>query len=290
MIKALIRSLRPQQWVKNIIVFAALVFDRQLLNGQGLLRTVLGVIIFCAVSSAVYLMNDILDIEADRQHPQKKNRPIASGKLPIPVAAIAAFFLAISSLIGAYFLAARFFTVILTYLLIQIAYSTFLKNQPIIDVLVLASGFLLRVGSGTTLIDVERFSPWLYMCTGLLALFIGFGKRRAELTVLESAAEDHRIALRGYTIPLLDKLITIVSTATLMAYSLYTISAPNIKDNHAMLITVVFVIYGLFRYQYLLEVKQEGGAPVEVLLHDRPLQITVLLWGLSVLLIFYFLK
>jgi hypothetical protein len=164
-----------------------------------------------------------------------------------------------------------------------------LKTQPIIDVMVLASGFLLRVGAGTTLIAVERFSPWLYMCTGLLALFIGFGKRRAEMTVLQGNAGDHRVALRGYTIPLLDKLITIVSTATLMAYSLYTISAPNISDNHAMLITVVFVIYGLFRYQYLLEVKEEGGAPVEVLMHDRPLQIDVLLWGLSVLVIFYFL-
>lgn len=289
MIKALIRSLRPHQWVKNVILFAALVFDRQLLNWQGLQRSILGVAIFCAISSSVYLMNDLLDIESDRQHPKKKTRPIASGALPIPVAVGSSIFLGVGGLVSAFFLSQNFFYVILTYLLIQIAYSTFLKTQPIIDVMVLASGFLLRVGAGTTIIAVERFSPWLYMCTGLLALFIGFGKRRAEMTVLQENAGHHRVALRGYTIPLLDKLITIVSTATLMAYSLYTISAPNISDHHAMLITVVFVIYGLFRYQYLLEVKEEGGAPVEVLLHDRPLQIDVLLWGLSVVVIFYFL-
>ena len=289
MIKALLRAIRPHQWVKNSIIFAALVFDRQLLNWQGFLRTLFGVIIFSIVSSAVYLMNDLLDIESDRQHPKKKNRPIASGQLSIAAAITVSILLFAAGLIAAYALAPAFFAVILTYILIQVAYSTFLKNQPIIDVLVVASGFLLRVGAGNTLILVERFSPWLYMCTGLLALFIGFGKRRAELTVLKDNAGDHRVALRGYTIPLLDKLITIVSTATLMAYSLYTISAPNISENHAMLITVVFVIYGLFRYQYLLEIKEEGGAPVEVLMHDRPLQITVVLWAISVLIIFYLL-
>lgn len=289
MIKALLRAIRPHQWVKNSIIFAALVFDRQLLNWQGFLRTLFGVIIFSIVSSAVYLMNDLLDIESDRQHPKKKNRPIASGQLSIAAAITVSILLFAAGLTAAYALAPAFFAVILTYILIQVAYSTFLKNQPIIDVLVVASGFLLRVGAGNTLILVERFSPWLYMCTGLLALFIGFGKRRAELTVLKDNAGDHRVALRGYTIPLLDKLITIVSTATLMAYSLYTISAPNISENHAMLITVVFVIYGLFRYQYLLEIKEEGGAPVEVLMHDRPLQITVVLWAISVLIIFYLL-
>lgn len=289
MIKVLFKALRPHQWIKNGIIFAALVFDRQLSNWNGLLRIALGMLIFCAISSAVYLMNDILDIESDRQHPKKKNRPIASGQLPIPTALITAIILGVVGLIGAFLLSPGFFGVILTYVLIQIAYSTFLKNQPIIDVMVLASGFLLRVGAGTTLIDVERFSPWLYMCTGLLALFIGFGKRRSELSVLKESAGDHRLSLRGYTIPLLDSLITIVSTATLMAYSLYTISAPNISDDHGMLITVVFVIFGLFRYQYLLEVKEEGGAPVEVLMHDRPLQITVILWGLSILVIFYLL-
>lgn len=287
MIKAFIKEIRPHQWVKNGIIFAALVFDRQLLNLNSILRTVLGLIVFCAISSSVYLMNDLLDVESDRQHPKKKFRPIASGELPQSIAIAAAIILGIVSLSGAYLLSPGFFGVVLAYALIQVAYSTFLKNQPIIDVLVLATGFLLRVGAGTTLIEVERFSPWLYMCTGLLALFIGFGKRRAELTVLKESAGEHRVALRGYTIPLLDKLITIVSTATLMAYSLYTISAPNISDNHAMLITVIFVIFGLFRYQYLLEVKEEGGAPVEVLMHDRPLQVTVALWGISVLIIFY---
>ena len=290
MLKAFIRALRPHQWVKNGILYAALVFDRQLLNGQALLRTSLAVLVFCAISSAVYLMNDVVDIESDRQHPKKKDRPIASGALPVPAAIIGSVVLGIGGLISAYFLSIGFFLVVLTYIAIQIAYSTFLKNQPIIDVLVLASGFLLRVGAGPTLIVVERFSPWLFMCTGLLALFIGFGKRRAELVVMESTAGNHRKALRGYTIPLLDKLITIVSAATLMAYSLYTIAAPNAGKNHAMLFTVIFVVYGLFRYQYLLEIKKEGGAPVEVLLHDRPLQIDIALWGISVLVIFYLLS
>lgn len=289
MIKAFLRAIRPHQWVKNSIIFAALVFDRQLLNWQGVLRTLLGVILFSIISSAVYLMNDLLDIESDKQHPKKKNRPIASGELPIPAAITASIVFFLVGLVFGYLLSPAFFGVILAYVLIQVAYSTFLKNQPIIDVFVIASGFLLRVGAGNTLILVERFSPWLYMCTGLLALFIGFGKRRAELSVLKESAGDHRIALRGYTIPLLDKLITIVSTATVMAYSLYTISAPNVSGNHAMLITVIFVLYGLFRYQYLLEVEEEGGAPVEILMHDRPLQLTVVLWAASVLVVFYLL-
>jgi 4-hydroxybenzoate polyprenyltransferase len=289
MIKALLRSMRPYQWVKNIILFAALIFDRQLLNWQGLMRTLLGVILFCLLSSAVYIMNDLLDIEADRQHPRKKHRPIASGKLTIPIAVAASAFLGVASLTAGFFLTTSFFFVLLTYVIIQLAYSSFLKNQPIIDVMVLASGFLLRVGAGVTLIQVERFSPWLYMCTGLLALYIGFGKRRAELVSLQHTAENHRKSLRGYSIDLLDKYLTIVSSATLMAYSLYTISAPSVSGNFNMLLTVPFVVYGIFRYNYLLEFKGVGGAPEEVLMTDRPLQITLLLWGISVIVLFYLL-
>lgn len=281
--------MRPYQWVKNVILFAALIFDRQLLNWQSLLRTLAGVVLFCLLSSAVYLMNDLLDIEADRQHPRKKHRPIASGKLPIPVAITASALLGVLSLMGGFFLSTSFFLVLLTYVIIQLAYSSFLKNQPIIDVMVLASGFLLRVGAGVTLIQVERFSPWLYMCTGLLALFIGFGKRRAELVSLQTTAENHRKALRGYSIDLIDKYLTIVSSATLMAYSLYTISAPSVNGNFNMLITVPFVVYGIFRYTYLLEFKGVGGTPEEVLMTDRPLQMTILLWGISVIILFYLL-
>jgi 4-hydroxybenzoate polyprenyltransferase len=165
-----------------------------------------------------------------------------------------------------------------------------LKHIPLIDVLVLASGFVLRVGAGVSIIEVQRFSPWLYVVTTLLALYLGFGKRRAELSLLEQDANAHRRVLSGYNIALLDQLITIVSGTTIVAYSLYTFSAPNLPTNHSMMLTIPFVIYGIFRYLYLIQVEQAGGEPEEMLLSDRPLQATILLWGLSVLLFLYVLK
>jgi 4-hydroxybenzoate polyprenyltransferase len=230
-----------------------------------------------------------MDIEGDRNHPKKKNRPIASGKLPIPVAIAAAVIILVITLSLSYLLAPAFFAIAITYFLLNLVYSKWLKHIPLVDVLVLASFYVIRVAAGVSLIAVERFSPWLYVVTTLGALYLGFGKRRAELTLLSDNAISHRRVLEGYTIPFLDQLILIVSSTTIIAYSLYTFSAPNLPENHAMMLTVPFVIYGIFRYLYLIEVKEVGGAPEDLLFSDRPLQATIVLFGVSVLIIFYFL-
>ncbi|MEN4010938.1 MAG: decaprenyl-phosphate phosphoribosyltransferase [Chloroflexota bacterium] len=287
MLLPLIKTLRLRQWPKNVFVLAAVVFDRQLLNPDAIIKSLAGMLLFCLLSSSVYIINDILDAEADRNHPQKRNRPIASGKLPIPVAAITAALLLMFTLPLAFFLSSLFGWIALIYFLVNLAYSTRLKHIPLIDVLIIAAGFVLRVAGGVSLIVVERFSPWLYVVTTLFALYIGFGKRRAELTLLAQDANNHRRVLEGYTLTLLDQLITIVSSTTIVAYSLYTFSAPNLPDNHTMMLTIPFVIYGIFRYLYLIQVEKAGGAPEDILLSDRPLQITVALWGMSVLFVFY---
>ncbi|MBE3143728.1 MAG: decaprenyl-phosphate phosphoribosyltransferase [Planctomycetes bacterium] len=287
MLFELLKTMRPRQWTKNVFVLAAMVFDRQLTHPVALLHSIAGFMLFCLASSAVYILNDIIDVEADRNHPKKRNRPIASGKLPIPVAGIVAIVLLVVACTLAYILSKGFFLIILVYLLVNLAYSTWLKHIPLIDVIVLASFYVLRVASGVSLIQVQRFSPWLYIVTTLLALYIGFGKRRAELSLLAGDANSHRRVLDGYTIPFLDQLITIVSSTTIIAYSLYTFTAPNLPVSHSMMLTIPFVLYGIFRYLYLIQVKEEGGAPEDLILGDRPLQITVVLFGIAVMLIFY---
>ncbi len=287
MLKALIKTMRPRQWTKNGFVMAAIIFDRQLFIVNSLLRSAAAMLLFCLLSSTVYIINDVMDVEADRQHPEKRKRPIAAGQLPIPVAITAAVIIFAVTMVLAYLLSPEFAIIALVYFLVNLAYSTRLKHIPLLDVLILASGFVLRVGAGVSVIHVERFSPWLYMVTTLFALYLGFGKRRAELTLLSGNANLHRRVLEGYTLPLLDQLITIVSGTTIVAYSLYTFSAPNLPANHSMMLTIPFVLYGIFRYLYLIQVKKEGGAPEELLLKDRPLQATVLLYGLAVLLVFY---
>ena len=300
MLRALIKTMRPRQWTKNAFVFAALVFDRQLPNPEALFvgqdwtqlipffRTFAAFVLFCLISSSVYIINDIADVQADRQHPTKRNRPIASGRLPIPVAAVAAGILLLVTVPLAYLLSPWLAAVTLVYFIVNLAYSLWLKHVPLIDVLIIAAGFVLRVTGGVLALEsVQRFSPWLYVVTTLLALYLGFGKRRAELAMLADGASSHRKVLDGYTIPLLDQLILIVSSTTIVAYSLYTFSAPNLPQNHAMMLTIPFVLYGIFRYLYLIQVEQAGGAPEELLLADRPLQASIALWGFSVLLIMY---
>ena len=287
MFKEIIKSMRIKQWIKNVFILAALVFDRQLTNLNSTLKTLLGLFLFCLLSSSIYLINDILDAKADRNHPIKKSRPIASGQLPTPIALITALTFAILSLSIAYWLSPVFAIICGIYFLQNLAYSKWLKNIPIIDVLIIALGFVLRVAAGVSIIQVERFSPWLYVVTTLLALYLGFGKRRAELTLLAHEANQHRPVLDSYTIPFLDQLITIVSSTTIITYSLYTFSAPNLPKNHTMMLTIPFVLYGIFRYLYLISVKESGGAPEELVLTDRPLQLSILLWGISVITIFY---
>jgi len=285
MLRLILKSMRPRQWTKNIFIFAALVFDGKLFHLNDFLRTLAGFGFFCLISSSVYIFNDLLDIEADRKHPVKKNRPIASGKIPLSVAIIVGSLLALVALLGGYLLAWQFSLTMLIYFALMQAYSKWLKHIPILDVLILAGGFVLRVHSGTTLITVQRFSPWLYVLMTLLALYLGFGKRRAELTLLSDNANAHRKVLDGYTLPLLDQFITIVSASTILAYSLYTFD--RLPNNHNLMLTIPFVIYALFRYLYLIQVKQIGGEPEEILLSDRPFQISIVLWALAVLAVFY---
>ena len=287
MLTALIKTMRPRQWTKNIFIFAALVFDKQLFHADAFLRTLAGFALFCLISSSVYIFNDIADVEADRQHPEKKNRPIPSGKLPVSTAWVAGIVLVLITVVTSYFLTPGFGAVVLIYFVLFMAYTKWLKHIPILDVLILAAGFVLRVHAGVTLIAVERFSPWLYVVMSLLSLFLGFGKRRAEIALLAQGAGSHRKVLEGYTLPLLDQYIMIVSGTTIVAYSLYTFSAPNVPENHSMMLTIPFVMYTIFRYLYLIQVENIGGSPEEILLTDRPFQIAMILWGAAVLAIFY---
>ena len=287
MLKALIKTMRPRQWPKNGFVFFAMIFDKQLFIPESFLRTVEGFFLFCLMSSAVYIFNDLADIEVDRQHPKKKHRPLASGELPLSVAMTTALVLVVIVIPLGYLLSPAFAGILALYFIINLLYSRWLKHVPILDVLIVSSGFVLRVAAGITLITVERFSPWLYVVTTLFSLYIGLGKRRAEMNLLAQGAASHRKVLDGYTIPLLDQYITIVSSTTIVAYSLYTFSAPNLPANHTMMLTIPFVVYGIFRYLQLIQMGHAAGSPDEVALKDRSLQITVLLWGLAVIGVFY---
>lgn len=283
----ILKSMRPRQWPKNIFIFGALVFDRQFFLVDPLLRTCAGFFLLCLASGTVYLINDIADRKQDQLHPSKRRRPVASGALPVGVAAGAAAVFAPVAVGLSFLLSPAFAILVAGYLLLNLAYSFVLKHIPILDALTVASCYVFRVAGGVLLITVERFSPWLYVCTVLLALYISFGKRRSELTLLADGAANHRRVLDGYTIPLLDSYIHIVSAATIVAYSLYTFTAPNLPANHAMMLTIPFVVYGIFRYLYLVQVENIGDTPEEIVLTDRPLQAAVLLWGACAMLMMY---
>ena len=289
MFKNIIKTFRIKQWLKNGFLFAAIIFDGQLFNIDAFSHTFAGFLVFCLLSSSVYTLNDVFDKEADKQHPIKSSRPIASGKIPLHTAVFIALLMSSTALIAAYFLSPSFLVLCGVYLFMNILYSKWLKHIPILDVMIIAAGFVIRVAAGVSLIKVDRFSPWLYVVTTLLSLFIGFGKRRAELVLLSKDANQHRVVFEGYSIPFLDQLITIVSSTTVVSYSLYTFSAPNLPENHSMMLTIPFVLYGIFRYLYLIQIEQSGGAPEELVLKDNPLKLSVLFYGISVLIIFYFL-
>ncbi len=287
----LLRTMRPHQWTKNIFVFAGIVFDGQLFVMDALLRVILTFILFCLISSTVYIINDIADRESDRQHPKKSKRPIPSGKLPLQVAIIAVIILPIVTIGIALSFSTACALILLAYFVINLFYTFYLKHQVILDVMTVASGFVLRVAAGTVVIEVARFSPWLYALMGLLALFLAVGKRRQELVLMKDKAHQTRTALNQYNQPLLDNMLTIVVASIIISYLLYTIEEPSelLHDTHYALLTVPFVFYAMFRYLYLIYVKEEGGAPDEVFLKDRPLQLTMLLWAVSFIFILYVL-
>jgi len=287
LIFGLVRSMRPKQWVKNIFVFAALVFDSKLFEARYVIPAVIGFGVLCMLSSAVYLVNDSADVQADRQHPKKRNRPIASGDVPVPLAIGWAGVLVVIGLLIAFATNLVFGVIALTYLVTSTLYTFKVKHVVILDVIFLASGFVLRVAAGAPLVEAVRFSPWLYTCMGLLALLIGFGKRRGELVELEGRSSTRAI-LSEYTLPFLDQMIAVVTGSIILAYTTYTFSAPQLPANHTMMLTVPFVLYGLFRYLYLVHVRHEGGAPDEMALRDRPLQAAFVLWGLVAIAVIYF--
>ncbi|MBP8948209.1 MAG: decaprenyl-phosphate phosphoribosyltransferase [Candidatus Promineofilum sp.] len=285
----LIRSMRPRQWPKNAFVFVALLFDRKFFDPASVLPVVVAFVLLCLMSGAVYLMNDLADIESDRQHPTKRNRPLPSGRLNPRLAGAAAVLLAVFSLVAGYLLKWELAAILLIYLVTQIAYTFRLKHIVLIDVLTIAAGFVLRIAAGVVVIEVERFSPWLYIFGGFLALFMALGKRRHELVLLGGEAANHRAILDDYNLDLIDRLQSIVTTSAVVSYSLYTFLAEGLPENHAMMLTIPFVLYGIFRYLYLIHIRNEGGAPEEILLRDRPFQINLLFYGLTVFVALYLL-
>ena len=284
----LVASLRPQQWVKNGFVFAALIFSRSITDWHRNARVTAGAFLFCLISSAVYLFNDILDAPEDRNHPLKRLRPLASGRLGVGTASLAAIILALLSLGGAWALDHTFFIIVAVYAIINVLYSWALKRVVLLDVFVISAGFVLRVVSGGVIIHVE-ISPWLVVCATLLALFLALSKRRHELVVLGREAGIHRSILSRYSPYFLDQLIGIVTASTVMSYALYTLSSDvQMKFPGKRLdLTIPFVLFGIFRYLYLVHQNEEGGNPTRLFLTDLVLLSVVLFWAASVIFIIY---
>ena len=303
-LRAIVTAMRPKQWTKNGAVFVGILFAQRLFDLSSLRRTLLAFVIFCFVSSTIYLLNDLLDLEQDRQHPTKRYRPLASGKLPVSwaISAIGVLLLICAGLItllfhiplgvqhdiyAAYGGANLLFTLtIVTYLVLMVLYSVRLKHVVLIDVFIIASGFVLRILAGALIIPVS-ISPWLYLVTSMLSLFLALSKRRHELVLLQGRASIHRQILKEYNIPMLDQMITLVAATTIMAYSLYTFQGPT--GNHRLIITIPLVLYGIFRYLYLVYMRMEGGSPEEVLLRDRHMLGTVILCTVLIVVVLYVL-
>jgi 4-hydroxybenzoate polyprenyltransferase len=287
-VKETIKSLRPHQWTKNFFVFAPLIFSENIFNVPLILRSVFAFVLFCVLSGAVYIWNDLRDIEEDRLHPVKSQRPLASGRLGKTPAIVAFFCLCFLGLGLACVVSLLFFILALGYVLLQVAYSAWLKHVVILDVLLVAAGFLLRVIAGAVAIEVD-ISEWLLICTFLLALFIALSKRRHELVFLEKEASNHRPILKEYSPYLLDQMISVVTASTVVAYCLYTISEKTVAKfgSSNLIFTVPFVLYGIFRYLYLIHQKCEGGSPEGLLIKDRPFFLGILLWIVSAIVILY---
>ena len=278
-ISAIFESLRPKQWHKNLFIFAPLIFSQNVFEWPLLQRSLLGFLAFCLLSGAVYIFNDLHDLEEDKHHPLKARRPLASGRLKKTHAWIAFIVVSAGSLALSYALSPRFFAAALVYIVLQTAYSLGLKHIVILDLFIIAAGFLLRVVAGGLVIDVS-LSPWILICIFLLALFLAMGKRRHELVLLEDEAQAHRPILKEYSPLLLDQMISVVTASTVVAYCLYTISDETVAKfgTTNLIFTAPFVIYGIFRYLYLVHRKNLGGSPEALVLKDKPLFIALILW------------
>ncbi|ODS59150.1 MAG: hypothetical protein ABS36_02635 [Acidobacteria bacterium SCN 69-37] len=285
---SLVLALRPRQWTKNLIVFAGLIFGERLLDPTAVAHALIAFGVFCLLSGVVYLVNDIRDRDADRHHPTKSHRPIASGAVSIPQALALAAGLSVVSLGAAFGVSPAFGLAGISYLGLLVLYSVWLKHQVILDVLTLSLGFVLRAWGGAVAVDV-RMSPWLLLLALLLALFLALSKRRAELTSLADGARHHRPSLAEYSPHLLDQMIGVVTASTLIAYALYTIDDETVTrfGTDRLVWTLPFPLYGIFRYLYLVHRRDGGGNPSEMLLADRPLLVCVALWGLAVIALVY---
>jgi len=284
---AVVQAMRPRQWIKNVIVFAALLFSRKLTDLEAVSHAAIAFLLFCATSGAVYIVNDLFDAENDRRHPTKALRPIASGALGTVPALVAVVLLFTASIMAGFILSPPFGAVLLIYAALNLVYSFWLKEVVIIDVMVIASGFVLRAVGGGLVLNVA-ISTWLIMCTILLSLFLAFCKRRQELEMLDRAHE-HRSILREYSVEFLDQMIGVVTASTVVAYMFYTVS-PEVElrlGTHYLYLTVPFVLYGIFRYLYLVHQRGVGGNPTQALLADRPLLLDVALWGITVITLLY---
>ncbi|CAN5499117.1 decaprenyl-phosphate phosphoribosyltransferase [soil metagenome] len=273
----LIRAMRPLQWSKNLLVFAALIFTRGVFDPDPLMRSIGAFVVFCSISSGIYLVNDVRDMTQDRLHPVKRFRPIAAGDLAPRVAVFTAAVLILAGLIGSLLIKRELMLVVALYVAAMLAYNAGLKNIVILDVMLISLGFVLRAAAGAVAISVP-ISPWLYICTLLVALLVGFGKRRHEILTLQGAASLHRQNLDAYSVTLLDQIIAISAASTIIAYSIYTFESPTLPDNHAMMVTIPIVVYTVLRYLFLLYKKRVGGSPEVLLVRDRPLLASVLLW------------
>lgn len=282
----LLKSMRPRQWIKNGVVFFGLIFALKLTD-LGAVATVLsGFLAFSLASSAVYLVNDIVDAGRDRLHPTKKFRPIASGTVGTLPAGILAGVLFLAAFLGSSAISGPLTETVIVYSALMLAYTFGLKNIVLVDVFVISAGFVIRAVAGALIIGVP-VSPWLYVFTALGSLFIAVGKRRQELVVLEENPSQHRRILGEYSVSLLDQLLTVIMTSTVMAYSLYTFTAENLPSDYSMMLTIPLVLYGLFRYSYLIHIRGQGGSPDELLFRDKPLLSSVVLWAASVIAILY---
>lgn len=287
--RLLIRTMRIRQWTKNIFVLSPLLFSRHLFDVNSLVHTIEAFFLFSFVASAVYVLNDVVDAEVDRSHPVKKHRPIASGELPVTVAISAVGVIMAVAITLAVLVHPGFAAILAGYFALNVVYSYALKRAVIIDVMTIATSFVLRIVAGAVVIDVP-ISEWLLICTSLLALFLGFSKRRHEITVLEADAHVHRPVLLEYSTYFLDQMISLVTASTLICYILYTVDDDTVEKfgSKALLYSTPFVLYGLFRYYYLVHQKKTGGDPTSEFLSDVPLLVNVFLWAVTVILILYF--
>ena len=287
-LKQILISMRPKQWTKNAILFAALIFSQNLFHAQSFLRVLEAFILFTLLSGSVYIFNDLMDIEKDRCHPKKSQRPLASGKLKPTNAIIASILIGITGLVFSFLLNLRFGMVVFSYIILQLAYTLSLKHIIILDVFSVAAGFLLRVLAGAVVIDVP-VSTWLLVCTMLLALFLSFCKRRHELVNLEAEAVNHRESLKAYSTYLLDQMIAVVTASTLISYALYTMSTETVQrfGTTNLKYTIPLVLFGIFRYLYLIHQKDEGGNPESIILKDKPMILNIFFYMIIVGLILY---